>query len=611
MTKVIRTISMLLKPVWRQLPLLLALIVLLSPDTCITIADITKDHAWTGLSHDYRQNVLYFAALAFLWAYIITFIVDYAGKYQKTLKVIVYIIAVVHFATILFIRQNFGTNISPQVLQIMAESNGGEVMDFFATFGATATSIKVYGVVAIMVVAIILFEHFYSRQSRFGNRPFLRIVVGIALIALLGCGVYCSRIVIKMLSCKTMEQLEDCEVVGDGTGRMDGPTALLYSFHAMHLSGEKTKSFRQITLDELHHGDAAYCGGDSTLNVVLIIGESYIKSHASIYGYELNTTPKLKQEMEQGRLMVFSDVVAPYNTTASVLKNMFSCNTANEKWWNAPLFMAAFKHAGFDVFIWDNQRNQQEWLTTAFTFSMESFLYDNKVRKECYKMLNSESFEYDGDLVDDFSQQVIKASKIGKQNLIIFHLLGQHFDASNRYPKSYNHFTADSVSRHASYLTPANRGEIAHYDNATLYNDVVVKSIIDLVSETNCVVIYTSDHGEEVYDYRDNMGRAEIGKNQTTQKTPQLVKYQNEVPFVIWFSPRYKLLHPEMCDQMAKAVNVPFMNTDISQMLFYLSQVETKHYNSQSNPLSPNFKPSCRIIYDSIDYDRLMKGQNK
>ena len=51
---------------------------------------------------------------------------------------------------------------------------------------------------------------------------------------------------------------------------------------------------------------------------------------------------------------------------------------------------------------------------------------------------------------------------------------------------------------------------IPHYRNAkknpniyTLYNDYVLKNIIDLFRDKNTVVLYFSDHGEEIYDYRD------------------------------------------------------------------------------------------------------------
>ena len=40
---------------------------------------------------------------------------------------------------------------------------------------------------------------------------------------------------------------------------------------------------------------------------------------------------------------------------------------------------------------------------------------------------------------------------------------------------------------------------IADYDNATLYNDIVLSKIVDLFRQQEAIVIYLSDHGEDCY----------------------------------------------------------------------------------------------------------------
>ena len=70
---------------------------------------------------------------------------------------------------------------------------------------------------------------------------------------------------------------------------------------------------------------------------------------------------------------------------------------------------------------------------------------------------------------------------------------------------------------------------IATYDNATLYNDAVMGHIFDLYRNKNAVVVYFSDHGEEIYDYRDQRGR-----HVSYAPSADMLRHQNEVPFVIW-----------------------------------------------------------------------------
>ena len=48
---------------------------------------------------------------------------------------------------------------------------------------------------------------------------------------------------------------------------------------------------------------------------------------------------------------------------------------------------------------------------------------------------------------------------------------------------------------------------MAHYLNAIRYNDLVVDRIIRLFDHRNAVVIYFSDHGEEVHNFREQTCR--------------------------------------------------------------------------------------------------------
>lgn len=79
---------------------------------------------------------------------------------------------------------------------------------------------------------------------------------------------------------------------------------------------------------------------EDSINVIYILGESFIKSHASLYGYRLKTTPFMDTEQEKGNLVAFNDVVAPFNSTTQVQKNTFCCNSLadGEVWYEAPYF---------------------------------------------------------------------------------------------------------------------------------------------------------------------------------------------------------------------------------------------------------------------------------
>ena len=78
-----------------------------------------------------------------------------------------------------------------------------------------------------------------------------------------------------------------------------------------------------------------------------------------------------------------------------------------------------------------------------------------------------------------------------------------------RCPKEFVKFDRRDVKSHLS-LSDEQRSVVADYLNATFYNDFIVDSIIRMFSDRNAIVIYFSDHGEEVYNFRMQQGRTDI-----------------------------------------------------------------------------------------------------
>jgi heptose-I-phosphate ethanolaminephosphotransferase len=341
-----------------------------------------------------------------------------------------------------------------------------------------------------------------------------------------------------------------------------------------------------------------------SITIVLVIGESYIREHASIYGYPLNTTPFLLKEKEKGRLFVFDNMISPFNQTTGVIRNLISCNSIGdgEHWSSTPPFTAIFKKSGYYVSMMDNQKDFG--LDALFSYSLNTYLYNPRVVKVCYSEVNDSTFEYDGQLIDYYKR--ISSNKQRRQ-LILFHLLGQHAEFEYRYPNNFSYFSLDSISfRKDSWLTEEMRKDIAHYDNATRYNDYVLNKIINLVFHDNSVVIYLSDHGEEVYDYRDNYGRDAWSMGGDPK---QVIRWQYMVPFVVWCSDKYKAKNPSIITQLEKATARPGMLDNVCQVLFHLSGLNTPYYNTSRDILSPKYHCPRRLINGHINSDSIINSK--
>ena len=110
-----------------------------------------------------------------------------------------------------------------------------------------------------------------------------------------------------------------------------------------------------------------------------------------------------------------------------------------------------------------------------------------------------------------------------------------------------------------------------------------------------------SDHGEEVFDYRDFMER-----DHNPQKSAEMVRYENGIPLLVWCSPIYTQRHPERANALTHAASRPFMSDNLGQMMLWLGMVDSPWNDSTRNVLHPAYRPAKRLIYDGLDYDQLV-----
>jgi len=283
-------------------------------------------------------------------------------------------------------------------------------------------------------------------------------------------------------------------------------------------------------------------------NIVLIIGETFNKNHSSLYGYGLNTNP-LCSSLDG---VLFTDVISPMNATTTAFKYLlsFAETDNNTKWCDSPLFPALFKSAGYNVVFYSNQYVSEGNLD--YYDASAGFFNHPLIFNRLFNHRNHMKYAYDMELIEDYKQNRNYIEK-DSNNLIIFHLHGQHSPAVERYPTSFSRFHEGDIAR--PELSIDKRQYIAEYDNATLYNDSVVWKIVEMYQDKDAIVIYLADHGEEVYDFRDKAGRF----FDYEQCGADLLHNQLDIPFVVFETDRYKEAHPEVVEQIELSRNNPFM----------------------------------------------------
>ena len=509
----------------------------------------------------------------------------------RIVRGLIYMAAVSLFAINIFLTLNFDTMISPWILLLIHETNSNESSEFLSTYALSTPSIVTYGLTLLSVGLIVIGEK--MGRSITIKRPRLMLFPFILWLAV---GVWQAVLVIMMFFASTQSQLQSWYEGKAFYCIENTPANLLYSFYHLHLTNHENdaaweaseKVFQStVTRDE-----------KDTLDVVLIIGESYNKYHASIYGYYLDTTPTMREQQKRGNLFVFQDAVSPYNMTTLAVKNMLSTNSISlhQSWDEHPLVMTIFRKAGFDVAMWDNQKSENNML--FHDFSNNSLLYGKKMVESTYHHLNNAPFDYDQQLVDT----ALTVKRKPGSTLTVFHLMGQHTAPIWRYPENDENaiYTADSIQRND--LNDYQRQYIAEYDNATRYNDHVIGSIIQYYNQRNAVILYLSDHGDEVYDYRDVVGRTH-----EPVKQKQALKYQYEIPMVLWCSDQFIQRHPNTMQNIRRAILRPFSSDNVPQLLMGLSNIHSSFYEPKKDVLSNQYHCGKRIVQNTTDYDEVMK----
>lgn len=478
---------------------------------------------------------------------------------HKHRKWIVIIFACVHSCIILldyFVMMNFGMVCNQDVIDILVETNERECSEFITTY-------LQWNVLCGWLCAIFILNYLLYRASSFlvGLYQLKNIFI---VIFVLGCGSI-SRSIYGFVNYHD----------GYSVPQYIAPTRILYSIAILESRIHDINNLCDIS-SSLYAEKAI----DSP-NVVVIIGESFSKFHCSLYDYQKRTYPLLEKWKESGNLVLMEDVICIADATHNNLKAIFSMEDGTRDFGEVPLFPMYFKAAGYNTTLYDNQ---------YILGSGVSFLTNGKLSSCMFDSRNSHGYRFDGNMIED-------AKKSMSTYLSVYHLWGQHYTYSNRYTEEFCQFTLDD---YPNKYSESQREIMAHYDNACLYNDYVVNSIIKKHSDDDCVVIYFSDHGEEVFELRNFMGHG------TAVSSPD-IRYQLNVPFMVWMSDSFIEKHKDKAKQLINASSKPINTAEISHFLLDLANVKadlldrTKSFIDDSYDLSRH-----RIVLSSVDYDSIV-----
>lgn len=522
---------------------------------------------------------------------------------RRVLYVVAYTVTVID--TYCFWK--FKSTITPTMLLLVDETDAREASEFIKSYLSTDVITSPVGWLLLIMVAHGVAARFHQAMGAWLMPRIRRAVpaagaVTLALVAVSICTSAHNKVALaRLMSARTIGQVEHT-LTDSAHGVLYTPEwRLAFSVYANSLAAQQIN--RLVShVNDVRVDSCSY----TSPTIVLIIGESYGKHHSAQYGYPMPTTPRQIAREQRGRLIRFSDVVSPWNLTSFVFKNTFSLHVVGQpgEWCDYPLFPEVFRKAGYHVTFLTNQFLPKA-KEAVYDFSGGFFLNNPVLSKAQFDTRNTQVHRYDDGLLSDYDHivQGYAPDHRPKANLYIFHLLGQHVAYRDRYPHDRTHFKPADYEESRPELSDKQRRLLSYYDNAVLYNDSIVDQICRRFDDQDAIVIYMPDHGEECYE--ENRGI--ICRNHSAAIDYGLAKYEFEIPFWIYCTHRYAVLHPHIFKQAVEAKNRPYMTDALPHLLLYLAGIASPDYQSRYNLLSPDYDVARpRLLKGKTDYNRLV-----
>ena len=300
------------------------------------------------------------------------------------------------------------------------------------------------------------------------------------------------------------------------TGRYSETSAnFKYGAHSVHLSDK-----REIYL--------------------LVVGETARADNWQLLGYNRPTNPRLA---DRNDIYAAPEAYSESNTTHKSVPMLLSPVNAtdfNTDIYQVKSLITAFKEAGFSTAFLSNQRYNRSFID-FFAEESDTCVFIKELDDNATSL--SRNSRPDSDLLPWLDN--ILAQEALKQ-LIVLHTYGSHFNYLDRYAKNDELFTPCDYTE----VTKSNRDKLINaYDNTIVATDRLLTDCIsrlDSIDGAFAGLLYTSDHGEDIFDN---------GSGRFLHASPRPTLYQVHVPMIAWLSAGYRESYPDIAAAVGRNIS--------------------------------------------------------
>lgn len=460
-----------------------------------------------------------------------------------------------------------GTFFCESILYLIYDTNAAETKDFCKAY----LSLKNVSLLILTLLIYFIPMHFLTKLCKRRKKYCKGDIVCSAILLIL---------FLPLLVPAVKASISGGSIISDTTRRLSWHhpfyhiQATLENFHEQ--AGKFTYEMRHRQKPDfvkLHHAVTE----DPPIGVI-VIGESAIRDHHSIYGYYRNTTPNLMKYQED--IVAFDDTIAVLPMTITALKYWLTDMTLNNRHVKWTIF-DALTNAGYKIDIFTNQ-NKSGWADSPVQMIFSTANTTTFMHEENFSDLPEDANAqiYDINLIPHFDSWLKKVSerKLKQPKLIVIHLFGSHDPYFSRYPKDFSDEFLKDTTQHAI---------INQYDTSILYTDMILGKILDKLNDLKqpSFMIYFSDHGSVC--------------TPSHLRTPNSIENSAyEIPFLVWRNKKYQTMLPEMNKRMERSKHLPLQADQAHYGLLEIMGITfTKDIESQ-NFLSEKFKCPPRTVLE-------------
>lgn len=305
--------------------------------------------------------------------------------------------------------------------------------------------------------------------------------------------------------------------------------------------------------------------------VIFVLGESVRPDHLSLYGYARQTTPFL--DSIKSETIVFKDAVATANWTVGAIPSIIYHGPEDKK----ASLVQTMKEAGY---------------ATAWFSNEPHYYFGEEADQSTYAESGlSLKYRYDTALLPYFHGFM---KQNGKNQFIVLHTFGSHISYDSRYGQKAKKFTPTLSDIGVIDPLPKDKtATINSYDNTIVELDMFLQEVVKSVQndEVPTVVLYLSDHGEDLFDDERNRFMHAL-----SNPTP----YGLKVPLFVWANKAYTSENEKLWEGLKSNIDKPINHNNIMPTLLSLAKVTTSMELDKKSLTNPNLTIEERYVITEL-----------